>query len=69
MHRVLAALPGLLGARHRSEAAPLWVLTTNYDTLMKKTCSAATGKPYYLLYYMAGGVGPLTRWLVRGALP
>jgi len=53
VHHVLAALPGLLRARHRPAAAPLWVLTTNYDTFMEDALDTV-GEPYYMLYYMGG---------------
>jgi len=53
VHRILAALPGLLRARQPERSAALWVLTTNYDTLMEDALADA-GEPYYLLYYMGG---------------
>ena len=53
VYRVLAAIPGLLRAQQRAGSAPLWVLTTNYDTLMEDALAEA-GEPYHLLYYMGG---------------
>jgi hypothetical protein len=52
-HRILAALPGLLRARGRTETGALWVFTTNYDSLMEDALDAA-GEPFHLLYYMGG---------------
>src|SRR5262249_14278119 len=53
VHRLLAALPGLLRATNRLQAAPLWVFTTNYDTLMEEALTTA-GERFHLLYYIGG---------------
>ena len=53
VHRLLAALPGLLRATNRLQAAPLWVFTTNYDTLMEEALATA-GERFHLLYYIGG---------------
>jgi SIR2-like domain len=55
----LAELPALLAHRrgdhgHPPGPARLWVLTTNYDTLLEEAL-AARGEPFHLLYYQADG--------------
>jgi hypothetical protein len=51
VYRLLAALPGLLRTTNRPQ--PLWVLTTNYDTLMEEAMAMA-GEQFHLLYYIGG---------------
>lgn len=53
VHRMLAALPAFLRANDRPEAAPLWVFSTNYDTLMEQAMTLV-GEPFQLLYYIGG---------------
>jgi hypothetical protein len=53
VHRLLAALPGLLRTTKRLQAAPLWVFTTNYDILMEEAL-ATVGERFHLLYYIGG---------------
>ena len=48
VHRLIAALPVFL--RAKGTTAPLWIFTTNYDTLMEQALTDA-GQPFYLLYY------------------
>lgn len=50
---LLAELPALL-AREGAREPRLWLLTTNYDTLMEDAL-AARGEPFHLLYYQADG--------------
>jgi SIR2-like domain len=54
VHRFIAALPAFL--RERQVTAPLWILTTNYDTLMEQAMTDA-GEKFQLLYYV-NDVGP-----------
>jgi SIR2-like domain len=53
VHRFIAALPALL--RERGPAAPLCIVTTNYDTLMEQALTEA-GEPFQLLYYLNAGL-------------
>lgn len=55
----LAELPALLAHRrddhgHVPGPARLWILTTNYDTLLEEAL-AARGEPFHLLYYQSDG--------------
>jgi hypothetical protein len=52
VHRVLAALPAFLRAT-TGRTLPLWVLMTNWDTLMEEALTAA-GERFHLLYYIGG---------------
>lgn len=57
--RFLAELPALLARRrddhgHAPGPARLWLLTTNYDTLLEEAL-AARGEPFHLLYYQSDG--------------
>lgn len=53
VHRFLAALPGFLRSKGRADAAPLWIITTNYDTVMEQSLADAQ-EPFRLLYYVGG---------------
>ena len=53
VHQFLAALPRLMRATRRRQAAPLWIFTTNYDTVMEHALTAA-GESFHLLYYAGG---------------
>ena len=48
IHRLIAALPELL--RRRGAAAPIWVMTTNYDTFVERSL-ADMDERFHLLYY------------------
>jgi hypothetical protein len=56
IHRFLANLPGFLRAAGSFPAVPLWILTSNYDTLIEQALDEV-GEPFYLLYYL-GGTNP-----------
>ena len=48
VHRMLALLPSHL--RAGGQHAPVWILTTNYDTVMEQQLEEA-GEPFHVLYY------------------
>jgi hypothetical protein len=48
VHRFIAALPAFLRGKQNK---PLWILTTNYDTLMEQALTDA-GEEFELLYYV-----------------
>lgn len=51
----LAGLPALLSrGRESSDPPRLWLLTTNYDTLLEDAL-ASRGEPFHLLYYQSDG--------------
>jgi hypothetical protein len=52
LHRLIAALPAFLHEKGRDR--PLWILTTNYDTLMEQAL-AEVGEAFHLLYYVNDG--------------
>jgi hypothetical protein len=56
VHNFLARLPGFLRATSHSDALPIWILTSNYDTFIEQALDEA-GEPFYLLYYL-GGTNP-----------
>jgi SIR2-like protein len=53
VHRLLAALPAVLRNKKEAKAGPLWIFTTNYDTMMEEAFNDA-GEPFHLLYYAGG---------------
>jgi hypothetical protein len=49
LYQLVSALPAYLAARDTKP--PLWVFTTNYDTVLEQQFQAA-GEPYHLFYYL-----------------
>lgn len=50
VYKFLATLPAVL--RHK-KLGPLWIFTTNYDTMLEEVMTAA-GERFHLLYYVGG---------------